>query len=278
MRVLVLGGAGFIGRHLLPALQEAGHEVVAPTRTGPGALDATDTEALAATARTARPDAVVNLLGAGLARGTADPAAMTAVNSALPATLAAILADLPRPPLLVHAASSTERVDAQGGHESDYSRTKWEGTQALVGVASSRGLPTTIARIHNTYGPDQPAARFVMSVIRSLGSGEPVTLHHPERVRDFVLVDDVAASLVRAVEAGDRGVWHSEIGTGTGLSLRDAAVVIAHALDQPESLVRDAGTEAPDANPVTVCPVPHGTFGTCTTTFEDGITRTVRDM
>ena len=66
MRILVSGGTGFIGRPLVKALREAGHEVVVLTRqsalatSGNGYIDSID-------ALDARPDAWINLAGAGLA-------------------------------------------------------------------------------------------------------------------------------------------------------------------------------------------------------------------
>lgn len=66
MRILVSGGTGFIGRPLVKALKEAGHEVVVLTRQsalvkcGNGYIDSIE-------ALDARPDAWINLAGAGLA-------------------------------------------------------------------------------------------------------------------------------------------------------------------------------------------------------------------
>jgi len=74
MRVFVAGATGVIGRALLPQLREAGHEVVAMTRSEERAAelraggseavvcDAFDAEVLARAVADARPDAVVNQL------------------------------------------------------------------------------------------------------------------------------------------------------------------------------------------------------------------------
>lgn len=66
MRILVSGGTGFIGRPLVKALKEAGHEVFVLTRQS--ALAASDDDYIESiNALDARPDAWINLAGAGLA-------------------------------------------------------------------------------------------------------------------------------------------------------------------------------------------------------------------
>ena len=66
MRILVSGGTGFIGRPLVNALREAGHEVFVLTRQS--ALAASDDDYIESiNALDARPDAWINLAGAGLA-------------------------------------------------------------------------------------------------------------------------------------------------------------------------------------------------------------------
>ena len=66
MRILVSGGTGFIGRPLVKALQEAGHDVVVLTRQS--ALATSNKHFIGSiNALDARPDAWINLAGAGLA-------------------------------------------------------------------------------------------------------------------------------------------------------------------------------------------------------------------
>ena len=76
MRVFVTGATGALGRHLVPALVAAGHEVTATTRTpgkvaqfrGAGAeplvLDGLDREAVIAAVRAAAPEVIVHQMTA----------------------------------------------------------------------------------------------------------------------------------------------------------------------------------------------------------------------
>jgi nucleoside-diphosphate-sugar epimerase len=195
---------------------------------------------------------------------------MERTNAQQPADIAAALASLDRPVHLLHAASSTERLDGQDLDESDYSRTKHAGTVAVSEVSARTGWPLTIARIHNTYGPGQPATRFVAAVVAALRAGEPVVLAHPDRVRDFVYVDDVARSLVATLDEAAGG--RPEIGTGTGTRLEAVARLVARTVGAPESLVvRGRPSDVPDLHLATVCPIPFGSFGLCRTVLPDGI-------
>lgn len=268
MRVLLLGGAGFIGRALAARLAERGDAVDVAGRGGP--VDPLDAVAVARWVDDRAVDAVVNLVGAGISRGSASLADMERANAQQPADIAAALASLDRPVHLLHAASSTERLDGQDLDESDYSRTKHAGTVAVAEVSARTGWPLTIARIHNTYGAGQPATRFVAAVVTTLRAREPLVLAHPDRVRDFVYVDDVARSLVAALDEAPGG--RPEIGTGTGTRLEAVARLVAGTLGAPEELVtRGPQSEVPDPHLATVCPIPFGSFGLCRTSLADGI-------
>jgi len=276
MRILLLGGTGFIGREAAHHLRAVGHEVVTASRSSSADLtiDAMEPGGLARLVSSSY-DSVVNLLGAGLASGAADPRDMRRVNSELPRELVLALASLPSPPHLLHAASSTERLAEQATDESDYSRTKHDGTTSVADAATAAGTPVTILRIHNTYGPTQPSERFVAAITAELRAGRQVTLNFPERVRDFVYVSDVAASIRHALEHPPVSLSMAEAGSGTGLTLTAAARGIAVALGRPTELVTAVEVRPVDPNPVTVCPVPHGTYGLCTTDFASGIRQTL---
>lgn len=277
-RVLLLGGTGFLGTGVRAALAADDADVTTVARSSDAQvrLDATDLTLLAGVLATGF-DVVVNLLGAGLTAGSADPDTMDRVNAEFPAALYGLLAARAPGVRLVHAASSTERLPSQQEDESEYSRTKHEGSSLLRATASAAGraVDLRILTIHNTYGPGQPTARFVAAAISRLRSGEGLDLAYPDRVRDFVLVDDVAASIAAA--AAGAGPTEQQVGTGVGTTLREAALTIADELGQRPSLVRSAQAPGLDPNPVTVSPVVGGTLGLCRTGFRDGIRRTLTE-
>ena len=277
MRVLLLGGTGFIGRSLARTLRASGVDVATLSRSAEAdiPMDATDFEALVRLLRRDPYDVVVNLLGVGLATARVDDTTLHAVNAAAPAIALEALMDSGHPTAFVHAASSTERRWVTESDESDYSRAKYEGAQALRVLAARSSIPVSLVRVHNTYGPGQPTSRFIATTAATLKAGFPVTLNHPARVRDFVFVDDVVAALSIAVT--DNGTWvaEAEVGTGVGTSLSDAARAIARCLGRPESLVRSVTPPLVDPHPFAVATTPGGTFGTCTTSLERGLAQTI---
>lgn len=278
MRVLLLGGTGFIGDALSSRLRAAGADVVTASRSARADLpfDATDPASLTAVLATPF-DTVVNLAGAGLTAGTADADVMRAVNTDLPVHLLRELAKGPQSTALLHAASSTERVPGQSQDESEYSRTKADGTEALRSAAPDGTVPVTILTIHNTYGPRQPRKRFIASVTGALRGGQPVALHYPDRVRDFVFIDDVAAALEHSIVTAGSDITEVQVGSGVGTSLRDAALAIARAVGADPALVGTNPSPVADPHPVTVSPDLGGTYGLCTTSFDEGIRRTIEE-
>jgi nucleoside-diphosphate-sugar epimerase len=273
MRVLLLGGTGFLGNATCRRLRGDGHQVVVASRSTAAdvSLDATDDLALATYLAANEFDCVVNLLGAGLSAGSADEYTMRLVNSILPARILDLLDEVAPHTHFVHAASSTERLPGQRLDESAYSRTKHEGTTALLSAADGADVPLTVLTVHNTYGPHQPNARFIAHTIGVLREGRRLILNYPDRERDFVFIDDVAACIARTVTQTPPGLDEAQVGTGIGITLREAALVIADALGQDPALVESEPHHLTDPNPATVCPIPGGTFGLCTTTFDAGI-------
>jgi nucleoside-diphosphate-sugar epimerase len=279
MRVLLLGGTGFIGGAVNRRLRATGHDTVTVGRT-PAAdliIDATDVTALGGLLAATPYDVVVNLLGSGLGPGPGDAESMTAVNAALPPALLRLVSELDPAPHLIHAASSTERLPAHTEHESEYSRTKHAGTTALRYGTTLVDVPVTILAIHNTYGPGQPSQRFAAHLIAQLSRGRPVTLNFPHRVRDLVYLHDVAACIEHAIDILPSGPREVEIGTGMGISLLEAGRIVASVLGQSPDLVIGMADPPEDPNPVTVATAPGGTFGTCTTGFAAGIRQTIEE-
>jgi len=276
MKVMVFGATGFLGQHVTPALRDAGHTVLSVGRSG--AVDITcavvDRASIEEAIREAAPEIVVNLLGAGLSDSSADQQEMESMNSSVPIWLAQSIIAINPGIQLIHAASSTEQPSTSGEFESDYSRTKAAGTRALAECARESSGPVTILRIHNTYGADQPRNRFIASVIDRCLAGEQVALNYPDRVRDFVHIDDVAAAFVDACRVRGEGLSEFEVGTGTGTSLVDVATIIAvEAGVGPDTITQ---THRVDHHPITVAD-PGELIRRATIALPDGIRRVVQE-
>jgi len=195
---------------------------------------------------------------------------MVQVNSDATIHFARILSNLQNPPTLIHIASSTEPI-GNVQPESLYSKSKAEGTAAVITALSQTQIPFKVLRIHNTYGPMQPEGRFVMSLINKFCNNEEVHLNYPDRVRDFCLIDDVSQHIVKLVTQKHTGISHNEIGTGTGVTLIDAANMICKTVGASESLITSNSSEVFDPNSSQVADKLLNGFCKCETTLQGGL-------
>lgn len=182
-RVLVTGGAGFIGSHLVEHLAGRGHRVTVVDDLSTGLasnLDAvgdhvelieSDLGAAIPTLASAPPfDLVFHLAAAvGVDLVLTDPVRAMEVNVETTSALLRHLAAHGRPPTLI--ASSSEVYGKPGtsvfSEEDDSlygptTMTRWSYAHAkaldehlALGYHATRGLPTVVARFFNTVGPRQ---------------------------------------------------------------------------------------------------------------------------
>ncbi len=195
--ILVLGGTGFVGRHLSARLTAAGFQLTVPTRQAGGATmapdarlrvvpaDVHDPDALAALMQ--GQDAVVNLVA--ILHGTAD-------------TFERVHVELPRTIARACAATGVRRlvqVSALGASldgPSMYQRSKARGEAVLQAAAAAGTLDLTVLRPSVIFGADDKFLNVfaqlqrVIPVIPLAGAG---TRFQP------VWVDDVAAAVHRCL-------------------------------------------------------------------------------
>ncbi|MFE0458159.1 NAD-dependent epimerase/dehydratase family protein [Kitasatospora sp. NPDC058965] len=210
MRILLLGGDGFLGRHVaaalraLPAaeLRTAGRR---PDHDLPLDLTSCQVEPLAAGLAALAPDVVVNCAGA--VSGSA--LYQTEVNARGPAVLAEAL-QLARPAArLVHLGSAGEYGPTEHGSSLTeqsqprplgiYGVSKLAGTLAVAESA----LDAVVLRVFNPLGPGSPTASLPGRLAAELaaGTGEVITLGDLSAYRDFVDARDVATAVTAAVTA-----------------------------------------------------------------------------
>jgi dTDP-4-dehydrorhamnose reductase len=204
MRLLVTGAAGMLGRDVVAAAGDAGHEVAALARAE---LDITDPEAVRAAIRAARPDAVINCAAWTDVDGAeAAEAAATAVNGAGAGHLAAATGDT----LLVHVssdyvfdgrASTPYPEDAPTGPEGAYGRSKLAGEHAIA----EAGARAAIVRSAWLFGPH---GKNFVDTMRRLGAEREEIAVVDDQVGCPTYTGHLAPALIQIAERGLTGVLH----------------------------------------------------------------------
>lgn len=250
-RVLVTGATGFIGRHCLEPLVQAGYEVHAVTSRQPVAstaalrwhvADLRDPEQSSSLLQAIRPTHLLHMAW------YVEPGQWATSLESLAWVRASIQ-------LLeqfhasggmraVFAGSCTE-YDWRYGYCSEeltpiaprtvYGACKLALKTTVDAFSALTGMPTAWGRIFFVYGPHEHSARLVASVIRALLSGEPARCSHGNQVRDYLFVQDVAEAFVALLQSDVEGCVN--IASGQPVTLRDVVEKIARKLDA-ESLVR----------------------------------------
>ncbi len=205
--VVVVGGAGFIGRHVLNALATRGIRVTVPTRRRESAkhlillptvdVVETDVNAPGALERMfAQADAVINLAGVLHSRPAGG-------NESYGPQFRAAHVDLPRHIVdacratgvkrLVHMSALAASADAP----SEYLRSKAAGEAVVLGADT---LEATVLRPSVVFGPED---RFLNTFARLVALFPVIPLACPEARFQPVFVGDVAQAIVRCLQERD---------------------------------------------------------------------------
>jgi UDP-glucose 4-epimerase len=112
------------------------------------------------------------------------------------------------------------------------------------------GLRSFGLRFFNVFGPGQdpgsPYSGVISRFVAAAGSGGPITVFGDgEQTRDFVHVDDVVASLLAAEEAADATAPVANICTGVASSINELAALVAGQF-RPAPRIEHAAARAGD--------------------------------
>ena len=241
MQILVTGGSGFIGRHVVRELLQAGHTVTTLHRSAPlpeevasgRSLRHVQADVLApeAQAAAARVDAVVHLAGRGDVQASyAEPLAYNQLNAF--GTLNVLEGARARKTHVVFASTQRiyERTDRPIGEDAPiaptdpYAYSKLVAEQWCQMYAEQLDTPTTVVRLFSVYGTGQvgQGTSGVVSIFLDRARrGEPLTVHADQQ-RDLTWVGDVARGIRLAVEAPPQPgaparVYNLASGVGTTL-------------------------------------------------------------
>ncbi len=124
---------------------------------------------------------------------------------------------------------------------SPYSASKAAAELQVRAYAETYALPVTVLRCCNVYGPNQHIEMFIpLFVTRALG-GQPLPLYGDGlQEREWLYVEDAVAAvrLVLDRPPADPGVHAVHVGSGERLPNRRVAATICRLSGQPESLVQ----------------------------------------
>src|SRR5215831_17238767 len=264
MRILVTGGAGFIGSHIVDRLLADGHEVVVIDNLATGLC-----ENVPATARfvpgdmsqikdverafAGGLDAVFHIAGqVSLIRSYTDPTIdlRTNVMGTLNVLTACVAHRVPR---LIYASSMTvygsdvplpTPEDSPCEPGSFYGITKYAGERYVHVMAARRDLDfpfkTTAFRMYNVYGPrqalDNPYQGVLSIFLGNLLRREPITIFGDgEQSRDFIYIGDVVRAWVTALENERTFGRVFNIGSGQRLTINQLADAVLRAFHQSRS-------------------------------------------
>ncbi|WP_245628965.1 NAD-dependent epimerase/dehydratase family protein [Alicyclobacillus shizuokensis] len=232
LKVLVTGGAGFIGSNVVDALVASGHEVAVLDNLSTGRrehvpsrvtfyqadLAGDDLDAIVAAER---PQVVIHHAAQiSVPLSVADPVWDATVNilGTLRLLQACLHAGVAK---LIYASSAAvygnpAYLPVDERHPirpiSPYGASKYAPELYIRMFAESVGMRHTILRYANVYGirQDPQGEGGVVSVfVDCLLSGRrPVVFGDGEQTRDFIYVKDVAAANVAALTAGDGGTFN----------------------------------------------------------------------
>jgi dTDP-glucose 4,6-dehydratase len=264
-KVLVTGAGGFIGSHLVERLLELGARVTAFLRynsrndTGFLALLSErqkeinvvfgDIRDLAAVRSATQTNEVVFHLAAlvGIPYSFVHPEEVVAVNTM--GTLNVVTAGRESGVRRIIVASTSEvygtaqYVPIDEKHpkqpQSPYSASKIAGDAIALSYHVSFGLPVTIVRPFNTFGPRQSDRAIIPTIISQALTKREIVLGNMSPTRDFTFVTDTVEGFLRAGESEKAVGAEINLGTGQEISIGELAKVIGNLLGR-DVIVRQA--------------------------------------
>ena len=143
----------------------------------------------------------------------------------------------------------TEEHPLQG--QSPYSATKIAADQLAYSFYASFGLPVTIARPFNTYGPRQSARAVISTIITQIANGKKqIKLGAVSPTRDFNFVHDTVAGFIAAMKS-DKGLGEVvNFGSNFEISIGDTAQLIAEAMNCKIEIITDEARLRPENSEV----------------------------
>ncbi len=261
-KVMVAGGAGFVGSHVVHELLALGAQVIVydnflhgvrgHIEDLPGSVevvigDVLDEYKLYNAFMHHRPRYAMSLVGDTYVPTAYDiPKRFLRVNveGTMNLLLAAKMAEVER----VLYVSSTEvygeatQVPMTEQHPllplNTYAVSKLAADRLCYTFHLEHGVPVVIARIYNCYGPRETQPYVIPEIITQLDKGPVVELGNANARRDFTYVADTACGLIAALSSSLQSGDVVNVGSGVTFSVRELVDKIAPMMGHREWEIR----------------------------------------
>lgn len=299
-RAIVTGATGFIGQHLVNALNCAGYQVCALLRSARATpalqeydsvktiqcdmSDYTSEKTLAALSGFSGADLFFHLAWEGSAGEKRSDYALQLQNARY-ACDAVDLASRLGCGRFIGAGSIMEDecealVPLNGSRPPatyHYSIAKYTAFLMTKTEAARRQMPFCWGKISNGYGQTDTTQRFMNTMLRKMLRNEPCALTQSEQIYDFVYVTEIARAFLLIGENGKPGTSYY-IGSGQPQPLREF-VLAMHALTQSQSELRFGAVPYTGvylkASAFDATALAADTGFVCAVPFEEGVRKTI---
>jgi UDP-glucose 4-epimerase len=254
--VLVTGGSGFIGQHVVRRLAQEGHAVTLLQRSDrhpAGVREVLRVPELTPASlrdllRGKSFDWMVHMAGAGTHPADRDIEILFRLNVDVTRALTAVSATWPARAVFVAGSGSeyAPSVDHVPVVEKSpleahrvYAASKAAGTLSAVAIATALSLPLAVGRLFGVYGPGEAPHRLLPSLFGRLRAGARVPLSTGEQQCDFVYVDDAVDAILRILYALEHNpkALIMNIAGGEAVSVRSFAETVADVLGADRALL-----------------------------------------
>ena len=252
MKVLVTGGAGFIGSHVVEELIVKGYEVRVLDNLSTGRLEnlkhvEETVEVIIGDVRDYGKvleavngvDAVIHEAAlASVTRSIEDPLTVNQVNVEGTLNLLKACVELGVKKLIYASSSSIygdtptlpKHEDMKPNPLSPYAVSKYAGEGFCRVFHKVYGLEAVALRYFNVYGPRQQYGPYsgviTIFINRLLNEQPPIIFGDGEQTRDFTYVKDVAEATVKALEAKQVGGEAINIASNSPISINNLASLL----------------------------------------------------
>jgi nucleoside-diphosphate-sugar epimerase len=244
-RVLVTGGAGFIGANLVHKLLSLNNDVHILVRPSTNLwrlkdvlsqlkmhkIDISNKQALTKTISQINPKAIIHLATYSQYRNQEEFEQMVETN--IRGTLNLLIAskDIDYDVFINTGSSSEYGIKENPMKETDilvpisfYAATKSSATLLCQVFSKEYKKPIVTLRPFSVYGPHEEESRFVPTIIKSVIKNKPIGLTPGNQRRDFIHIEDIVNIYIKALSRGKK-LSGQILNMGTGVEYTNDDVV-----------------------------------------------------